>query len=39
MDTFLEIAVVGVWVAVSVMALKAAFSSRCEWSNCSPNRR
>ncbi len=38
MDTFLGIVVVGVWIAISVMALKRAFSSRERWSNCSANR-
>jgi len=38
MDTFLGIAIVGVWIAVSVVALKSAYSSREQWSNCSTNR-
>jgi hypothetical protein len=38
MDTFLGILVVGVWIAISVVALKTAYSSRGQWSNCSPNR-
>ena len=29
MDTFLAIAVVGVWISISVMALKSAYRSRC----------
>jgi hypothetical protein len=35
MDTFLGIVVVGVWIAISVVALKQAYSSRRQWSNCS----
>lgn len=38
MDTFLGIVVVGVWIAISVVALKAAYSSRDRWSSCSANR-
>jgi hypothetical protein len=35
MDTFIGIAVVGVWIAISVMALKSAYSSRNPWRDCS----
>lgn len=35
MDTFLGIAVVGVWIAISVMALKSAYSSRDTCCDCS----
>jgi hypothetical protein len=35
MDTFLGIVVVGVWIAISVVALQRAYSSRRQWSNCS----
>ncbi len=39
MDTFLGIAVVGVWIAISVMALKSAYSPRGPCSDCSPRRQ
>lgn len=38
MDTLFGIAVVAVWIAVSVIALKTAYSSRGQWCNCSQNR-
>ena len=38
MDTFLGLAVVGVWIAISVVALKSAYSARGQWSCCSPDR-
>ena len=37
MDTLIGIVVVGVWITISVVALKTAYSSRVRWSGCSPN--
>lgn len=38
MDTFLGLVVVGVWIAISVMALKSAYSPRAPCSDCSIKR-
>jgi len=38
MDTLFAIAVVGVWIAISVVGLKRAFGSRSPSSDSSPKR-